>query len=101
MARFPALTAGLERGDDEIARWIPGAVKGGAEACLGIGWYGGVGIAAKAWSGSNQAVVVAALEMARRVGIVSSYQDEMLAPMASPGVFGGGRRVGSMILEEG
>ncbi|HSG79319.1 MAG TPA: asparaginase [Acidimicrobiia bacterium] len=101
MARFPALTAGLQRGDDEIARWIPGAVKGGAEACLGIAWYGGVGIAAKAWSGNNQAVVVAALAMAQRLGIVSPYQDEMLSSMASPAVFGGGRRVGSMVLEGG
>ncbi len=100
MTRFPSLVAGAGRGDDVVTRWIPGAVKGGAQGCIGLAWYGGVGIAAKAWTGGYGSAIVAMLEMARRIGIVSPYQAEMLAPAASPAVLGGGRRVGSLVLRE-
>ena len=99
MARFAALTSSVDAGDVTLARWIPGVAKKGAEGCFGFAWYGGIGIAAKAWTGNYPAVTAAVLEMADRVGILSGYPRDMLIDRISVPVLGGGRRVGSFGLE--
>ena len=80
----------------ELARWVPGVVKGGARGCVGLAWYGGLGIAAKAWTGEISVAVIGVIEMLRRLGLLPAYQEEALASVARPAVLGGGRPVGAL-----
>lgn len=99
MARFAALTADGDRPEAELARWLPAVVKGGAEGCIAAGWMdGGVGFAAKAWSGDATAAVIALVGCMRRVGIVPDHLQVRLREVASPPVWGAGRPVGHYVL---
>lgn len=102
MMRFPSLTCDGEREESLVARWLPGAVKGGAEGCVGVAWVeGGLGIAAKAWTGSHKAVMAAVVETMIRLGIVPSHVREALEPVIHPPVLGGGTPQGRMELVAG
>jgi len=101
MARFGSLTSDGDRAEARLTRWSHTAVKGGAQGCLGVAWFGGLGIGAKAWSGDLAAAVVAVVATMRRLGILPDYQHEMLTGVARPEVLGGGRPVGHLqMLEE-
>ncbi|MDX1691920.1 MAG: asparaginase [Acidimicrobiia bacterium] len=99
MSRFPALTSYGDRPYERLATWIPAAVKGGAEGCVGLAWYGGVGIAAKCWSGNEDALMAAVVELADRIGILAPHPRDRLADVAASPVLGGGRPVGQVLLE--
>jgi L-asparaginase II len=96
MYRFASLTSDGDLPGAQLARWIPGPAKGGARGCLGLAWYGGIGIAAKCWSGDLAAAAIGIVEMSRRLGILSDHPRAMLEPLARPAVMGGGRRVGTL-----
>jgi L-asparaginase II len=101
MKRFAPLTSDGDRPEACLARWTPSAVKGGWQGCLGVAWSGGLGIAAKCWSGLIEPAAVAVVEMMRRVRILPDHQHAMLSGVACPGVIGGDREVGRMApLEE-
>jgi L-asparaginase II len=94
-ARFTALTADGDRRESEISRWVPAMVKAGAMGCIAALWMeGGVGFAAKAWTGDPAAAAVALVAMMDRSGILSAHQRERLVAVASPPVLGGGSPVG-------
>jgi L-asparaginase II len=103
MTRFGSLTSDGDRREARLARWFPAAVKGGAQGCLGVAWYGGVGVAAKAWSGDPDAAMVGIVEILRRLGLLSAYPDDMVEDLARPIVTGGGVPVGALepIAEDG
>jgi L-asparaginase II len=101
MARFAALTSDGDRAEARLARWSHAAVKGGAQGCLGVAWFGGLGIGAKAWSGDLSAAAAATVTVMRRLGILSDHPWEMLDPVARPEVLGGGRPVGNLQVLDG
>ena len=102
MMRFPSLTCDGWRQESVVARWLPGAVKGGAEGCVGVAWAeGGLGFAAKAWSGSHAAVMVAVAELMIRAGIVPTHVRGALDGVLHPPVVGGGAPQGRMELVAG
>lgn len=102
VARFAPLTCDGDRAEAELARWSHSAVKGGAQGCIGVAWRGGLGIAAKCWTGEGAPAAAAAAAVLRRLGLLSDHAWEMLAGVAHPVVEGGGRPVGSLeVLEDG
>jgi L-asparaginase II len=96
MARFGPLTSDGERREALLARWFPAAVKGGAQGCLGVAWYGGLGIAAKSWSGNPDAAMVGIIESLHRLSLLPDHPAAMLEPVARPVVTGGGEPVGAL-----
>jgi L-asparaginase II len=96
MARFGSLTSDGHRPEARLARWFPGAVKGGAQGCLGVAWYGGIGLAAKAWSGDPDAAMVGIVEALGRLSLLSAHPAQALAELARPPVSGGGEVVGAL-----
>jgi L-asparaginase II len=102
MQRFPSLTGDGLREESRVARWLPAAVKNGAEGCVGVAWAeGGMGFGAKAWTGSHKAVMVAVLELMIRLGVVPPTVREALDDVIRPPVLGGGRLQGRMELVSG
>ncbi len=95
MYRYSSLTADGSRNDTLLSRWGLATVKIGAMGCIGVAHQSGVGIAAKAWSGVFEVAVMGAIEMMRRLGLLSDYAIEALAPAINPPVLGGGRPVGA------
>ena len=95
MARFAAITADGDRAEAELARWCHAAVKAGAQGCIGVAWFGGLGVAAKCWSGQDAPAMVAIVAVLRHLGILPDYPAAMLAEVARPAVLGRGRPVGS------
>lgn len=95
IGRYGSLTADGDRREAVLARWIPGFVKAGAAGCIAAVWpEGGVGFAAKAWTGDNTAATLALVGLMDRVGIVSDHQRDGLADVAAAPVLGGGVPVG-------
>ncbi|MBN2113148.1 MAG: asparaginase [Acidimicrobiia bacterium] len=101
MFRFSALTSDGDRPEVELARWCPAVVKGGAQGCIGVAWFGGLGVGAKCWSGEELPAVVAVISALRHLGALSAYGMEMLSAVARPPVLGGGRPVGYLEVLEG
>jgi L-asparaginase II len=101
MSRFAALTSDGESPQAQLARWLPAAVKGGAEGSLGMALAGGLGLAAKSWSGQGAPAVVAAVAVLDRLGFLSRHAREMLTPVSAPPVLGGGLPVGRIEVLEG
>jgi len=97
MSRFPALVADNERPDGVLGRWWGGPVKAGAEGSIGLSRHG-VGIAAKARSGSAAAATAAAVITADRLGMLSDAMRQSLDRVAEPVILGGGRPVGAMTI---
>ncbi len=98
MSRFAALTADGDRAETKLALWSHSVVKGGAEGCLGMGWFGGLGIAAKSWTGVFAPAAMAVVETMRRLGLLPDHPYAMLAEVGRPLVLGGGKPVGHMML---
>lgn len=96
ISRFPGLVADADRPDGRLGRWWGGPVKGGAEGTIAIVRHG-VGIAAKARSGSGKAAAAAVVYAADELGLVSDAMLEALVPVTEPVVHGGGRPVGAML----
>ncbi|HUG74496.1 MAG TPA: asparaginase [Acidimicrobiia bacterium] len=95
IGRYTSLTSDGDRREAVIARWVPGFVKAGAAGCIAAAWSeGGVGFAAKAWTGDDTAATVALVGLMDRVGIVSDHQRDRLADVFSAPVLGGGVPVG-------
>lgn len=101
MARFASITSDGDRAEAELARWLPAAVKGGAQGCIGVAWSGGLGVAAKCWTGQGAPAVTAIIAALRLLGILPDYPARMLAQVAEPPVLGGGRPVGRLQVLEG
>ncbi len=99
--RFASLTRDGDRPETEIARWLPTVVKGGAAGCIGIAWpEGGLGIAAKCWTGDGAAAVVGAITVMTELGIVPDHPRAQLEAVAHPPVLGGGKPVGHLAVIE-
>lgn len=97
LRRFGALASDGHREDAAVTRWLPVAAKGGAQGCIGIAWIeGGIGVAAKAWSGHHGAAAVGAIEVLTRLGVVPDHPLAGLEPVARPVVLGGSRPVGRL-----
>ncbi|MCJ7726978.1 MAG: asparaginase, partial [Acidimicrobiia bacterium] len=94
MYRYSSLTADGNRGDARLSRWGAATGKIGAMGCIGVAHQSGVGIAAKCWSGEFEVAAMAAIEMMRRLGLLSDHPLEALADVAHPPVLGGGLPVG-------
>jgi L-asparaginase II len=93
--RYTSLTSDGDRREARIARWVPGFVKAGAAGCIAAVWSeGGVGFAAKAWTGDDTAAAIALVGLMDRMGIVADHQREQLADVLAVPVLGGGRPVG-------
>lgn len=99
--RYTALTRDGGRAETEIARWVPTIVKGGAMGCLGVAWpEGGIGFAAKSWTGEGAAANVAVLSLMVDLGILSGHPLQQLESVLTPVVLGGGRPVGGLAVIE-
>ena len=94
MHRFPALTSGSDSPEVRIARTVGGAVKGGAEGCIGVAVPGQVAVAAKAMDGSFPAAAVAAVAALRHAGFIPDTAAPGVAGVDRVEVTGGGRVVG-------
>jgi L-asparaginase II len=92
--RFPGLVGG-DREDSRLGAWWDGPMKGGAQGLLG-GGRNGVGIAVRSEAGSGQIAVVAFIEVANRLGLLSGAAQQALAEDAAPAVLGHGRPVGTI-----
>jgi len=97
-SRFPALVADDRRPDGRLGSWWGGPVKVGAVGLIGAGRHG-IGIAAKSRSGSSRNAVAALVAAARRLGLLSQAMVDGLEDVAEPPVLGGGRHVGSLVVE--
>lgn len=99
--RYTALTRDGDRAETRIARWLPTVVKGGAMGCIGVAWAeGGMGIAAKSWTGDGAAADVAVLTIMEELGLVPSHPRAQLAGLFAPEVLGGGSPVGHLAVIE-
>ncbi len=96
MTRFASLTSDGQHREARLARWFPAAVKGGAQGCIGVAWYGGIGLAAKAWSGDPDAAMVGVVEALGRLSLLAGRPAEALAELARPPITGGGEVVGAL-----
>lgn len=99
--RFTPLTSGEGRIGAEISRWVPAVVKGGAEACLGLGWPElGIAVASKCWSGNGAAAAVGLLDLLAGMGLLPDYPRRQLSGVSAPPVLGGGEPQGSLAVVE-
>ncbi len=96
MSRYPMLVSGPGHADADIAVWLGGVAKRGAEGCLGIGLPGRGAIAVKAWDGAERAVAVAALYALDEVGWIPRGARKNLESALARPVFGGGEPVGTV-----
>lgn len=96
MMAMPALTSDTDRPEAALMQWLPATVKGGAVACAGVAVTGRLGLAAKCWDGSNQALYVGVIEALDRLGILEPVARQGLAPHARPELLGGGAPVGRL-----
>jgi L-asparaginase II len=96
MHTYPALVSGPGNHDTVIAAWMDAVAKRGAAGCLGVGVRNRLGLAVKAWDGSDQAAGVAALAALDELGFVSRAARSHLESMARPPVLGGAMKVGSI-----
>lgn len=96
MSRFPMLVSGPGHADADIAVWLGGLAKRGAEGCLGIGLPGRGALAVKAWDGAERAVAVAALHALDEVGWIPRGARKNLESALTRTVFGGGEPVGTV-----
>ncbi len=99
--RYASLTRDGDRPETIIARWFPAVVKGGAMGCIGIGWSeGGMGFAAKCWTGDGEAADVAILSLMSELGVMTGYPLRQLRSVMAPDVLGGGEPVGHLEVIE-
>lgn len=99
--RYTALTRDGDRAETVIARWLPTVVKGGAMGCVGVAWVeGGMGFAAKSWTGDGAAADLAVLTVMEELGVVPGHPRSRLAGLFSPDVLGGGAAVGHLAVIE-
>ncbi len=96
MSRYPMLVSGPGHADADIAVWLGGVAKRGAEGCLGIGLAGRGAIGVKAWDGAERAVAVAALYALDEVGWIPRGALKNLESALARPVFGGGEPVGTV-----
>jgi L-asparaginase II len=97
VARFPALVADNVRADGRLAMWWGGPVKVGAEGLIGLS-AGGIGLAAKSRAGRPEVAVAAVIEAGREIGLLSPAMEDGLRDVANPPIFGGGNRVGRLVV---
>ncbi len=96
MHRYPALFSGVGNCDAAITTALNAVAKGGADGCLGVALERRLGIAAKAWDGSNAAVEVGAIAALEVMGCLSPTAAHHLQRFAQPPVSGGDRIVGKV-----
>ena len=96
MGRFPLLTSGPGHADAEVAIWLGGVAKRGAEGCLGIALPGRGAIALKAWDGAERAVATATLHVLDQLGWIPHGTRKNLESALTRPVFGVGEPVGTV-----
>jgi L-asparaginase II len=96
MHRFPVLTSGPGHADAEIALWLGGIAKRGAEGTFGIGLPGRGAIAIKVWDGAERAVAATALAALEHMNWIPRGPHEAMREALARPVFGGGRPVGTV-----
>lgn len=102
MHRYPSLVAEHGRIDARIATSIDAAAKIGAEGCIGVSIRNSVGVAVKAWDGSERGLEGGIIGSLRGLGMAVGTAAERLTP--GPPVLGGGRVQGEVVptgLEHG
>jgi L-asparaginase II len=96
MHRFPVLTSGPDHADAQIATWIGGIAKRGAEGTLGIALPGRGAIGIKAWDGAERAVAATALATLEHLNWIPHGPAKALKMALARPVFGGGEAVGTV-----
>ncbi|MCI0544837.1 MAG: asparaginase [Actinobacteria bacterium] len=94
MHRYPALVSDEGEGDALLATNLHAVAKGGAQGCLGVAMASGVGVAVKAWDGSHDAAVVAAVAVLDGLGALGDTAFRRLTRVGRPPIHGGGSPVG-------
>jgi L-asparaginase II len=97
MSSYGALVADNVRNDGRVGITWGGPQKVGAEGSFAMATFG-VAIATKSQSGNSDMAVAAALDVAKRVGVLPDSMAEVLEPSMSPPVLGGGRQVGRTVV---
>lgn len=99
MSQYPALVADNVGCEGRFGVTWGGPSKGGAEGAFAASLHG-VGVAAKTAGGSSAIAVAAAIEVARRIGLLPRTAADQLDDCLSIPVVGASRRVGSLELVE-
>ncbi len=99
MATYGALVADNVRNDGRVGITWGGPQKVGAEGSFAMASHG-VAIATKSQSGTSEMAVAAALDVARRIGVLPDAMADALDTAMSPPVIGGGRAVGRTVILE-
>ena len=95
-SRFPSLVGDSTTPDGAFGAWWGGPVKGGAQGLLAAS-RNGIGIAVKSSAGSRTVAVMTMIAITTRLGLLSQAARTALDDVATPPVYGGGRRVGRMV----
>ncbi|HSJ71881.1 MAG TPA: asparaginase [Acidimicrobiia bacterium] len=99
MSQYPALVADNVGCEGRFGISSGGPSKGGAEGAFATSLHG-IGIAAKSAEGSSAIAVAAAIEVARRIGLLPRTAAEQLDDCVRIPVIGASRQVGSLELVE-
>jgi L-asparaginase II len=94
MHRYPALVGSNGAADTSLAIATHAAAKGGAEGCLGVAFFDGVGVAVKSWDGLGDIAGVGAVSALHALGRLPAAAREDLEAIGRPPVMGGGKEVG-------
>lgn len=94
MARFPALVSGMHNADADVAVWVGGVAKRGAEGCIGVSLPGRVGVAVKCWDGSPRGAAVGLVAALDALGLLTPAARRGLRAHLERPVLGGGQPVG-------
>ena len=97
MASYGALVADNVRSDGRVGVTWGGPQKIGAEGSFAMARYG-VAIATKSQSGTTDMAIAAALDVARRIGLLPESMVTPLETSMSPPVTGGDRQVGRTVV---
>jgi L-asparaginase II len=94
MCRYPVLASGPGLPDAEIAIWLGGLAKRGAEGCLGVALPDRGVVFLKVWDGAARGVGPAALSALDHLGWIPDGCRKQLESSLVSQVLGGGEAVG-------
>jgi len=101
MHRYPALVSGTGNCDSQVAVALNVVAKRGAAGCIGLAVEGRLGIAVKAWDGTESVAGAALMATLDALGELSPLVAGRLEPFARPPVLGGGEKVGELEMSLG
>ena len=98
MLRYPALVSGVGNLDADLAIWLGGAAKRGAEGCIALVLPGRGAIGLKVWDGNeSRAVPVALVGILEAMGWIPEGPRNIVEEMAYRPVLGRGQAVGTVL----